>query len=140
MSSPSLPRVAVTEFIGFVLRGQGVAPSLVSVDEVGCPGEAHSPKHRRCEARAVALVADENDPSVVAGVGDPIWAGGVEAPFEDVAVDRDGTGERSISAALFEGPDVDDQSPRRLFGCDLVRWHTVETGPGVGEQLRDRPG
>ena len=87
----------------------------------------------------VALVADDHDAGVVVGhLGDVVLAGRVEAPFEDVAVDEDRSGESAVAAALFDGADVDDQRTGGALALEVFGFDSVEASAGSSEDGFDR--
>ena len=65
------------------------------------------------EARGVALVAHQDDATVVRRDGEAVLARRVEAPLEHVAVDHDGAGQRRPPRPVGRRADVDDARRRR---------------------------
>ena len=91
-------RVAETE--------QRLEPTI----EVGHVAKAEPLQRPRSQAGGVALVAHDDDLSFGIGhVGKVMGAGGIEAPFEDVAVDHDCVWKVAIPSALLDRADVDNE-------------------------------
>jgi hypothetical protein len=85
-------------------------PGLVTTVEVGCPVQAQLLQAGRGEAGRIPFVADHHDqPIVIHHPGQPVRAAGIQSPFENIAIDDDGTGELAVAAALVKRADVNDQ-------------------------------
>ena len=89
--------------------------------------EAEALQGRRGEARAVTLVADDDDAAVaVTYLGYAVRAGGGESPLQNVSVNHDRPGKVSVSGALFRWASVDDKGPqgdlrREVDGLDPIQ-------------------
>jgi hypothetical protein len=82
--------------------------------------QAEPTEGRRRQARAVALVADENDPQVEpGGFRDPVRARRIEPPLENVPVDHDRAGKLPVALALLGRPDIHDQRSAGGFGSQI---------------------
>src|SRR5947207_10244136 len=66
-------------------------------------------------------------------------ATGVEAPFEDVAFDGDGSRDFSVGLALGCGSDVDEDGSGALRRVGFGRLDALQPGAGGGEGLVDAP-
>ena len=81
----------------------------------------------RREARAVALVADQDDAPVrVVGDREAVRAGRVEAPLEHVAVDDERARQLAVAEAQLHRPHVDDECPTRGDGGQVRGLDPVE--------------
>src|SRR5262245_14158763 len=84
-------------------------PGLIAPVEVRHVGEPEVHQAGRSQAGGVPLVAHDDDATVVAiRRGDAVRARRVEAPFQDVAVDDDGAGQRAVARPLVRRAGVDD--------------------------------
>src|SRR3954452_14120812 len=101
-------------------------PRLKATYEVGRTRESKLLQCRRCEARLIALVADEDDsPAEIAAQARIVVTGGrVAAPFENVPRVEDRAGDERVARALDVGADVDDVRPVANGGEHVVGVHS----------------
>ena len=128
-----------------VLSGTAVQgrPGLESADEVGGAGQSEALQGVCSEAGAVALIADDDDPpGVVACHRQPMGAGGIEPPFENVSVNNDGTGQLAVAVPLIDRPGVNNKGARRHFLFKSRGVDAVEPPAAFKQQFvdRQRPG
>jgi hypothetical protein len=117
----------------------GTHQSLKAADKVGGETKAKVLQCRRCQAGAVTLVADQDDPRLpVLDVGDVMAAGGVKPPFEHVPVDHHGTEKITVSATLLDRADVHEESTCGHLVCKVLGRHTLQSATSRPEQVVDR--
>ncbi len=137
--SASVGQIVVTGSAG--VWAPSADPSLKAADQISRPTQTELPKSRGGEAGAVALVADDDDaPTRIGRLWEPIRAAGVEPPFEDVAIDDQRTWQSAVAFALAGRPDIDDQGSGGKLGVQVGRLHPVEVGASVCEERVDRRG
>ena len=96
---------------------------------------------RRGKGRGVTLLADDDHGQVVpVGDGQPRVAARIEAPFQHIALDGDGTGDLSELLALGHGSDVDEDGSGALCLVSRRGLDSVQPGTGSGQDLLDAPG
>jgi hypothetical protein len=97
-------------------------PRLIATTQVGGVGETELLQCVCSEAGAVALIADEHDvPVGVIGNRQSKWAGRVEAPLKNVAIDHHGTRQCAVALALPSWADINDESTGCLDGREVGR-------------------
>ena len=72
--------------------------------------------------------------------GEACGGGWVETPFEDVALDDEGSGDGAFRGALGFGADVDQDGLFLCRGVGFVGGQADESGAGCGQELVDRRG
>src|SRR3954465_7765450 len=114
-------------------------PRLKAPYEVGRTRESKVLQCRRCEARLIALVADEDDsPAEIAAQARIVLTGGrVAAPFENVPRVEDRAGDEPVARALDVGADVDDDRAIAHGLESVVDGHPGESPSRAGQQLID---
>src|SRR3954452_7854062 len=116
-------------------------PGDEPADHVCRPREPEGTQRIRRKARGVALGAQHDDLDVVPrGLGQAGVGGGVEAPFEDVALDDQRPGHLALDGPLCGRADVDQQRPAGHAVRGLRGGEADQAAAGVGEQLVDRAG
>lgn len=114
-------------------------PPLIPADEVGGPVQSEVLKRGRGKARAVALIAYDNDALVVIGdFAEPMRAGGIESPFQNVSIDDDRSRQFPVSTTLFDRPYVYDEGSGIQFGSQLLWSDASQTRPCVDQEGIDR--
>src|SRR3954453_5483289 len=109
----------------------GGFPCLEPPDEVGGLMESQTLQGRRSEARAVALVADDDDAAALIGhLGDAVRAGGGGPPLPDVPVNGEGAGKLAVPVALLGWADVDEQGAGSNLGPQVGWVHPVQALAG----------
>lgn len=97
--------------IGLGPGGCPERPSLVATLEIAGPIEPQVSQGSCSKARGIALGADHDHLLMaIADRREPVRRVGVEAPFEYVSFDDEGTWERTFRRALLSRPDVDHDS------------------------------
>jgi len=96
-------------------------------------------QRRRGQAGGVPLLADDDDPVVVAGdPGQPGVTAGIEAPFQVVALHHGRAGNLAVDGPLGGGPDVDEHPAFGPFAEGFRRRQPQQPGARGGEHLLDR--
>ncbi len=110
-------------------------PGLESADEIGGTFKSEFAEGCRCEAGAVAPVADDDDAAV--GVGhlrNVVGAGGVQSPFEDVSVDDQRAWEFAVALSLLDWACVNHQGAGGDLGRQVGWLHPIKTLAGSFEE------
>lgn len=88
------------------------------------------------EAGAVALIADHHyPPGRAAGGGDPVGAGRVKPPLQNVSVDNHCARKIAVAVPLVGGPGVNDQCARCHLPLKIRRVHPLKPGAALEQQL-----
>ena len=86
------------------------------------------------------MVAEENEPLVEPShVRAPPLAVGSEPPFEHRARDVQRAGDDPVPLAVAVGADVDQHGAPLESGLRLLRGEALDSRPGIGEQVLERP-
>jgi hypothetical protein len=79
------------------------------------------------EAGAVALIADDHDPpSGVACDREPVGAGRIEPPLENVSVNDHRSRKIAVAVSLIDRPCVHNKGARRHLPLEIRRVNTLE--------------
>jgi hypothetical protein len=93
---------------------------LEAAVDVGRPVQAELDQGCRGEAGSVTLVAHDNDASIVIGhAGDAMGTLRVESPLEHVAIDDHRTRKVTVSLALVDRSDVNDERSGRDLAVEI---------------------
>lgn len=85
---------------------------MVAALEVGHVGQAEVPERGGSQAGGVSFVADDDDClGRIVHLGEPVGAGRIQAPLQNVAFDHHGPDELAITVTLSRRADIDYQSP-----------------------------
>jgi hypothetical protein len=112
------------------------SPGLEAAVDVGRPVQTELNKGCRGQAGRVTLVAHDNDASVVIGhAGDVVGTLRVESPFEHVAIDDHRTREVTVSLALVDRSDVNDESSSGDLAVEVGWGQPVEAPARLCHQV-----
>jgi hypothetical protein len=90
------------------------------------------------EAGAVPLVADDHDPpSGVVIDREPVGAGRIEPPLENVSVNDDRSWKTTVAISLIDGPRVNNKGARCHLPLKIRRVNTLKPDAALKEQLVD---
>ena len=118
----------------------GRGPRVEAAHDVGRAVQPEVRERGGGQAGRVALGAEHDDLHVVAGRRrDPVVAGRVEPPLEDVPLDHDRLRHLALGRALGRRADVDEQRARRQGVPRVGRVEPVQPGTGVGQDVVDGP-
>lgn len=102
-------------------------PGLETADKVGRTGQPQPLQGVCSEAGAVALIADDHDPpSGVVSDREPVGAGRIEPPLENVSVDDDRSGKITVAFSLIDRPCVNNKGARCHLPLKIRSVNTLE--------------
>jgi hypothetical protein len=100
---------------------------LKPADEIGRTGQPQPLQGVCSEAGAVALIADDHDPpSGVVSDREPVRAGRIEPPLENVSVNDDRSGKVTVAVSLIDRPCVNNKGARCHLRLKIRRVNTIE--------------
>jgi AcrR family transcriptional regulator len=114
-------------------------PGPEPADHVGGAIQAEVLQRGRGQAGGIPLLADHDDPVVIAG--DPRQPGvatGIEAPFQVVALHHGRAGNLAVRGPLGGGPDVDEEPAIGPLAEGLWGGQPQQPGARGGEHVVDR--
>jgi hypothetical protein len=100
---------------------------LETADKVGRTRQSQPLQGVCSEAGAVTLIADDHDPpSGVVSDREPVGAGRVEPPLENVSVDDDRSGKITVAVSLIDRPSVNNKGARCHLPLKIRGVNTLE--------------
>jgi hypothetical protein len=105
---------------------------LETADKVGRTGQPQPLQGVCSEAGAVALIADDHDlPSGVVSDREPVGAGRIEPPLENVSVNDDRSRKITVAVSLIDRPCVDNKGACRHLALKIRSVNTLEPGAAL---------
>jgi hypothetical protein len=107
-------------------------PGLETADEVGRTGQPQPLQGVRSEAGAVALIADNHDPPGAVEINrQPVGAGRIQPPLEDVSVNDDSSRKITVAVPLVDRPRVNNKGARCHLPLKIRSVNTLEAGAAL---------
>lgn len=110
----------------------------ITTDQISRFRQAHGLQRRRRQAGGVALVADEDHPSVGCRLRDAIGRRRIEPPLEVDALDDQRASELALSFAVGGRPDVHHHRAGHDLGVEVLRCNAVEISSCFRQEAVDR--
>ena len=102
-------------------------PGLETADKVGRTGQPQPLQGVCSEAGAVALIADDHDPpGGVVSDREPVGAGRIEPPLENVSVNDDRSRKITVAVSLIDRPCVNNKGACRHLPLKIRSVNTLE--------------
>ena len=102
-------------------------PGLEAADKVGRTGQPQPLQGVCSEAGAVALIADDHDPpSGVVSDREPVGAGRIEPPLENVPINDDRSRKVTVPVSLIDRPCVNNKGACCHLPLKIRRINTLQ--------------